>query len=221
MFVSTAIIRPGPRRWPPARQARKSWWRLRRGRKTHRAGESARPVSASVQLPHVALPPPSDERKLLATRRARAPLQKESRQSPRWSSCSHTSIFIGMGIWAATSCAPAVMTGCQDNPAAASQVNQHGICHELKSHLPLNGAGFEMAADRLSHLLLKLAKICALRSDSAESRGGIPRRDQHSGFLARPDLKDDFVHALTVRVDRAPRQRGPSPFSRNIPAPGA
>jgi hypothetical protein len=77
-----------------------------------------------------------------------------------------------MGIWAATSRAPTVMTGCQDNPAAASQVNRYGICHDVKSYLPLNGTGFEMAADRLSHLLPKLAKIRALGRDPAESRGG-------------------------------------------------
>jgi len=58
---------------------------------------------------------PSDERKLLATRHARAPLQKESRQSRP---CLHVPILLYLSIWVygPRRAAPTVMTGCQDNP---------------------------------------------------------------------------------------------------------
>jgi len=68
----------------------------------------------------------------------------------------------------------------------------------VKSYLPLNGTGFEMAADRLSHLLPKLAKIRALGRDPAESRGA-PTKRPALRIPRKLDLKDDFVHALTVR----------------------
>lgn len=56
-----------------------------------------------------------------------------------------------------------------------------------------------MTSDRISHLILKVSQIFALRCDPALTSRSIPKCDEKSGLFARLDLEDDFVHCFTLR----------------------
>src|SRR5258708_1699089 len=73
-------------------------------------------------------------------------------------------------------------------------------------------ARIEMATHGILHLLLKIAQIFSLGGDAAAT-GGVPRRNQHAGFVFF-DLKDNFFHSnLSTGIQPAidQRQRVPAP----------
>lgn len=68
----------------------------------------------------------------------------------------------------------------------------------MKSYLPRNVVCIEVAADSIRYLILEFSKIPALGRNPALTGRGVPRGDQHTGFLAGLNLKYNFVHVLTL-----------------------
>ena len=67
----------------------------------------------------------------------------------------------------------------------------------MKTDLPWHLAGFKVAANRLGHLLLEITQIGTLRGDAAGR--GVPGGGEHARNVAGLDLKNNLVHAFTVR----------------------
>ncbi len=72
----------------------------------------------------------------------------------------------------------------------------------MKSYLPGHILGVEVAPDRIRHLILKFAKIAALRCDPTLTGGRIPGCDQDTGFLRGLYLKHDFFHVSILQLKR-------------------
>ena len=68
----------------------------------------------------------------------------------------------------------------------------------MKTDLPWHLAGFEVAANRLGHLLLEITQVGTLCGDAAAGRS-VPGGDKHARNVAGLDLKNNLVHAFTVR----------------------
>lgn len=75
-------------------------------------------------------------------------------------------------------------------------MNENGIVDEVETDPRRQFAFVKMNRDRLTHLVLKVPQILALRSNSAGFTRGVPGGDQPARLFVAHYLESDFIHYL-------------------------